>query len=226
MLTLLYSFTIQNFIWIILFKSKSGLPDVTINEIKQRCQDGIILWITGSGKSPQKTATYKCGFEYHDLEEKIAHAQAYIEGTKKNRKAYLKKNGFATLEKYNEFVAETSKVARASKELDKKIRSEQTTFDAIYASLDTEKDVSQITLDPRDVADLKAGLKHEFSKDFSDADVEKADKQFCDYDNADPSTYRKLNKHKRDIEKENERNKELGISVERGKSYNYPEHDR
>ena len=38
---------------------------VTINELKQHCQDGIILWITGSGRGPQKTASYKCGVEYH-----------------------------------------------------------------------------------------------------------------------------------------------------------------
>lgn len=164
--------------------------------------------------------------KYHDLEEKIAHAQAYIEGAKKNRKAYLKNNGFETLGKYKEYVAETSKIAGASKDLDKKIKAEQASFDAVYAKLDTEKDVSQIVLDPRDVADLKAGLEQEFDKDFGDADIEKAEKQFCDYDNADPSTHRKLEKNKRDIEKENERKKELGISVERDKSYNYPEHDR
>lgn len=80
----------------------------------------------------------------------------------------------------------------ASKDLGKKIKSEQTTFDAVYARLDTEKDISQIALDPRDVEDLKEELKLEFGKDFSDADIEKADKQFCDYDNADPSTRRKM----------------------------------
>ncbi|MBR4414366.1 MAG: relaxase/mobilization nuclease domain-containing protein [Aeriscardovia sp.] len=164
--------------------------------------------------------------KYHDLEEKIAHAQAYIEGAKKNRKAYLKKNGFATLEKYNEFVAETSKVAKASKDLDKKIKAEQASFDEVYARLDTEKDITQIALDPRDVADLKEELKQEFVKDFSDADIEKAEKQFNAYDNGNRSTHRMLEKNKRDIEKENERKKELGISVEIGKSYNYPEHDR
>ena len=84
----------------------------------------------------------------------------------------------------------------------------------------------QIALDPRDVADLKEELKQEFVKDFSDADIEKAEKQFNAYDNGNRSTHRMLEKNKRDIEKENERKKELGISVEIGKSYNYPEHDR
>lgn len=46
------------------------------------------------------------------------------------------------------------------------------------------------------MADLKADLKQEFGKDFSDADIEKAEKQFCDYDNADSSTHRKLEKKK------------------------------
>ena len=93
---------------------------------------------------------------------------------KKNRKAYLKNNGFETLEKYNEFVAEISKVAKASKDLDKKIKEGQASFDAVYARLDIEKDISQISLDPRN--------------------IEKAEKQFCDYDNADLSTRRKLEK--------------------------------
>ncbi len=137
--------------------------------------------------------------KYHDLEEKIAHAQAYIEGVKKNRKAYLKKNGFAALEKYNEYVAETSKMVKASNDLDKKIKKEQTTFDAVCARLDAGKDISQIALDPRDVAELKEELKLEFGKDFSDADIEKAEKQFCDYDNADPSTRRKMRKYERDM---------------------------
>ena len=133
--------------------------------------------------------------KYHDLEEKIAHAQAYIEGAKKNRKAYLKNNGFATLEKYNEYVAETSKMVRASRELDKKIKADQASFDTVYARLDAEKNISQIALAPRDVAELKEGLKLEFGKDFSDADIKKAEKQFCDYDNADPSTRRKMRKY-------------------------------
>jgi len=162
--------------------------------------------------------------KYHDLEEKIAHAQAYIEGTKKNRKAYLKKNGFATLEKYNEYVVETSKMARASNDIDKKIKKEQTTFDEVYAKLDTEKDISQITLDPRDVTDLKAELKQEFDKGFSDADIEKAEKQFIDYDNGNPSTHRKLEKHKRDIEKNREQDKD--VVIERSYNYDYYEHDR
>ncbi len=138
---------------------------------------------------------------------------------------YLKKNGFGSLDKYNEYVHETSKMGEASKELDKKIKAEQTNFDEVYARLDGEKDVSQIVPDPRDVAELKEELKQEFGKDFSDKDINWAEKQFCDYDNADPSTHRKLDKHKRNIEKENKRNKELGISVERGKPYKYPEHD-
>lgn len=163
--------------------------------------------------------------KYHDLEEKIAHKEAYIEGTTKNMDEYIKKNGFESLDKYNEYVHETSKMDGESKVLDKKIKSEQTNFDEVYARLDCEMDVSQIALDPRNVADLKEELKKEFGKDFSDKDIDKAEKQFEDYDNADPSTHRKLNKHKRDIEKENERNKELGISVERGKHYKYPEHD-
>ena len=157
--------------------------------------------------------------KYHDLEEKIAHAQAYIEGAKKNRKAYLKNNGFETLEKYKGYVAETSKMDRASKDLDKKIRAEQTNFDAAYERLDTEKDVSQVVLDPRDIADLKVELNQEFGKDFSDADIEKAEKQFCDYDNADPSTHRKLNKHKREIEKEAAQNRKRGVNLEKNSKH-------
>ena len=164
--------------------------------------------------------------KYHDLEEKIAHKEAYLEGTIKNRDEYLKKNGFESAKKYDEYVASTIKMKEESDVIGKKIKAEQASFDAVYASLGNEKDISQIVLDPRDVEDLKAELKQEFGKDFSDADIEKAEKQFCDYDNADPSTHRKLNKHKRDIEKENERKKELGISIVRDKSYNYPEHDR
>ena len=77
---------------------------------------------------------------------------------------------------------------RASKDLGKKTRAEQTNFDAVYERIDIEKDVAQIV--------------------------------------PDPSTHRKLDKNKRDIKKDNERNKELGISVVRAKSYEYPEHDR
>lgn|GEM_PF-995006 len=124
--------------------------------------------------------------------------------------------------KYDEYVASTIKMNEESDAIGKTIKAEQASFDKVYASLDNEKDVSQIVLDPRDVAELK----QEFGKDFSDEDIEKAEKQFCEYDNADSSTHRKLNKHKRDIERENERKKELGIFVERDKSYNYPEHDR
>lgn len=177
-------------------------------------------------KSELKQCSKIMFIKYHDLEEKIAHAQAYIEGTKKNRKAYLKKNGFATIEKYNEYVVETSKMARASRELAKKIKEEQTTFDAVYARLDTEKDVSQITLDLRDVKELKEELKLEFGKDFSDADIEKADKQFCDYDNADPSTRRKMRKYERDIEKRDERERENGEIIERNYYHEHDEYER
>lgn len=163
--------------------------------------------------------------KYHDLEEKIAHKEAYIEGTTKNMDEYLKKNGFESLDKYNEYVHETSKMEKASKDLGKKIKSEQTNFDEVYARLDCEMDVPQIAPDQRNVADLKEELKQEFGKNFSDTDIDKAEKQFEDYDNGDPSTHRKLDKHKRDIEKENKRNKEFGISMERGKSYDYPDHD-
>ena len=52
------------------------------------------------------------------------------------------------------------------------------------------------------------------AKDFSDADIEKAEKQFCDYDNADSSTHRKLEK-RRDIEKRDERESERGDVIER-----------
>ena len=45
---------------------------------------------------------------------------------------YLKKNGFGSLDKYNEYVHETSRMDEASKDLGKKIKSEQTTFDAVY----------------------------------------------------------------------------------------------
>lgn len=34
--------------------------------------------------------------KYHDLEEKIAHKDAYIEGTTKNMGEYLKKIGFGS----------------------------------------------------------------------------------------------------------------------------------
>lgn len=152
--------------------------------------------------------------KYHDLEEKIAHAQAYIEGTKKNCKAYIKNNGFESLEKYNEYVAETSKMARVSSELDKKIKAEQASFDAVYARLDNEMDISQIVLDPRNVAELKTELKQEFGKEFSDADLEKAEKQFCDFDNADQSTQRKMRKYERDIQKRDEREEEHREVVE------------
>ncbi|SFD07201.1 MULTISPECIES: relaxase/mobilization nuclease domain-containing protein [unclassified Butyrivibrio] len=164
--------------------------------------------------------------KYHDLEEKIAHKEAYIEGNKKSITGYLKKNGFETLEKYNEYVAETSKMAKASNDLDKKIRSEQTSFDVVYARLDAEKDISQIVLDPRDVADLKENLKFEFGKDFSDADIEKADKQFCDYDNADPSTRRKMRKYERDIEKRDERERENGEIIEHSYYHEHDEYER
>ena len=117
-------------------------------------------------------------------------------------------------------------MARASKNLDKKIKEEQTTFDAVYARLDTEKDVSQITLDLRDVAELKEELKLEFGKDFSDADIEKAEKQFCDYDNADPSTHRKMRKYERDIEKRDERERKSGEFIERSVFYEHDEYNR
>ena len=162
--------------------------------------------------------------KYHDLEEKIAHKEAYIEGTTKNMDEYLKKNGFGSLDKYNEYVHETSKMGEASKDLDKKIESEQTNFDAVYARLDSEMDVSQIALDPRDVANLKEELRHEFGKDFSDTDIEKAEKQFCDYDNGDPSVTRKLNKSKRDIERD--RNQDKDVVVECSYKYDYYEHER
>lgn len=100
--------------------------------------------------------------KYHDLEEKIAHKEAYIEGTTKNMDEYLKKNGFESLDKYNEYVHETSKMEKAIKDLGKKIKSEQTNFDVVYARLDGEMDISQIALDPRNVADLKEELKKEF----------------------------------------------------------------
>lgn len=48
---------------------------------------------------------------------------------------YLKKNGFGSLDKYNEYVHETSRMDEASKDLGKKIKSEQISFDAVYASL-------------------------------------------------------------------------------------------
>ena len=72
------------------------------------------------------------------------------------------------------------------------------------------------------MADLKAELKQEFGKDFSDADIEKAEKQFCDYDNADSSTRRILKKHKRDIQKRDERERKTGERIERS---HYHEHD-
>lgn len=106
--------------------------------------------------------------KYHDLEEKIAHKEAYIEGITKSMDEHLKNNGFESLDKYNEYVRGTSKMDRASKDLDKKIKSEQTNFDAAYARLDSEMDISQIALDSRDVADLKEELKKKFGKDFSD----------------------------------------------------------
>lgn len=139
---------------------------------------------------------------------------------------YLKKNGFGSLDKYNEYVHETSRMDEASKDLGKKIKSEQTTFDAVYARLDTEKDISQIALDPRDVEDLKEELKLEFGKDFSDADIEKADKQFCDYDNADPCTRRKMRKYERDIEKRDEHERESGEVIERRYYHEHDEYER
>ncbi len=33
--------------------------------IKSECNDGIILWISGSGVSPKNPAKYICGLEYH-----------------------------------------------------------------------------------------------------------------------------------------------------------------
>lgn len=161
--------------------------------------------------------------KYHDLEEKIAHKEAYIEGTTKNMDEYLKKNGFDSLDKYNEYVHETSKMDEASKDLGKKIKSEQTNFDEVYARLDGEMDISQIALDPRDVADLKEELKLEFEKDFSDKDIEKAHKQFNDYDNGDPSVTRKLSRNKRDIERDRDQDKD--VVVERSYNYDYYERD-
>lgn len=114
----------------------------------------------------------------------------------------------------------------ASKDLGKKIKSEQTTFDVVYARLDTEKDISQIALDPRDVEDLKEELKLEFGKEFCDADIEKADKQFCDYDNADPSTRRKMRKYERDIEKRDEHERESGEVIERRYYHEHDEYER
>ena len=160
--------------------------------------------------------------KYHDLEEKIAHKEAYIEGTTKNMDDYLKKNGFESLDKYNEYLHETSKMDGESKDLDKKIKSEQTNFDEVYARLDCERDASQIALDPGDVADLKEELKQEFGKEFSEADIEKAEKQFCDYDNGDPSVTRKLNKNKRDIDKDRDQDKDVVIE----KSFNYDYYER
>ena len=160
--------------------------------------------------------------KYHDLEEKIAHKEAYIEGITKNMDEYLKKNGFESLDKYNEYVQETSKMKKASKDLGKKIKSEQGSFDEVYARLDCEMDVSQIAPDPRDVADLREELKQEFGKNFSDAAIEKAEKQFNDYDNGDPSVTRKLNRNKRDIE----RDRDKDVVVERSYNYDYYEHDR
>ncbi len=137
---------------------------------------------------------------------------------------HLKKNGFESLDKYNEYVHETSKMCEASTDLDKKINSEQTNFDEVYARLDVEKDVSQIVFDPRDVADLKEELKQEFGKDFSDAAIEKAEKQFNNYDNGDPSVTRKLNRNKRDIERDRDQDKD--VVVGRCFNYDYFEHDR
>lgn len=115
---------------------------------------------------------------------------------------------------------------RTSNDLDKKIKKEQTNFDAVYARIDAEREVSQITLDPRDVADIKAELNQEFGKDFSDADIEKAEKQFCDYDNADPSTHRKIRKYERDIEKRDERERESSEVIECSVFHEHDEYER
>lgn len=117
-------------------------------------------------------------------------------------------------------------MASASGKLDKKIKAEQASFDAVYARLDVEKDTSQIALDPRYVTDLKEELKLEFGKDFSDADIEKVEKQFCDYDNAEPSTRRKKRKYERDIEKRDERERESGEIIERSYYHEHDEYER
>lgn len=137
---------------------------------------------------------------------------------------YLKKNGFGSLDKYNEYVHETSKMDEASRDLGKKIKAEQTSFDEVYARLDCELEVSQIALDPGDVADLKEELKIEFGKDFSDAAIEKAEKQFNNYDNGDTSVTRKLNRNKRDIERDRDQDKD--VVIEKSFNYDYYEHER
>ena len=71
---------------------------------------------------------------------------------------------------------------------------------------------------------LQRWTRHEFGKDFSDTDIEKAEKQFCDYDNGDPSVTRKLNKSKREIERD--RNQDKDVVVERSYNYDYYEHER
>lgn len=151
------------------------------------------------------------------MEEKIAHKEAFIESSKKTRQNLLNSNGFKSEKAVEEYQNLNLQLEELSEQLDERILNEQNNFDLIYDRIDAIKDVAEVVLDHRDIEELKASLRKEFSKDFSDADIEKAEKQFNDYDNGNRSTHRRLKKNKRDIEKGKVRKKDIGISAEKGK---------
>lgn len=159
----------------------------------------------------------------HDLEEKIAHKEAFIESSKKTRQNLISSNGFKSEKAVEEYQNLNLQLEELSEQLDERILNEQTNFDLIYDRIDAIKDVAEVVLDHRDIEDLKTDLKKEFHKEFSDSDIEKAEKQFCDYENGNRSTHRILNRNKRKIEKETARKKDLGISTEKVKTNKHPE---
>lgn len=112
-----------------------------------------------------------------------------------------------------------------SEQLSDVILREQTDFDLIQGRIDATKDVAEVFLDHRDIEELKDSLKKEFDKDFIDKDIEKAEKQLNCYDNSNHSTHRMQNKHKREIQKEDARNRNLGLFVKKDKSHKYPVRD-
>lgn len=149
----------------------------------------------------------------HDLEEKIAHKEAFIESLKKTRQSLLNSNDFGSEKDFEKYTELNSKMESLSEQLRDVILKEQTDFDLIYDRIDAIKDVAEVVLDPRDIEELKASLRKEFSKDFSDADIEKAEKQFNDYDNGNRSTHRMMNKHKREIEKAAVQNRKREVNL-------------
>ena len=119
---------------------------------------------------------------------------------------YLKQNGFDLEKEFRKYKKETEKIKETAEDLETTIVQEQTNFDNIYIKLE-EVDIEKIELDDRDIKNMKEELKQKFGKEFKDSAISKAERQFNDYDNGNPSTKRMLDKNVRAIKRRDERNK-------------------